>query len=257
MFLLLFMFKMRRLLYLQTIKLITSGQVHSRFHQASSQSQLKIAVDGVSLAHDETCVPACAYYACLVWLAPSSIYSFYARLGLLMTEKLGLERPEICDEEVYPFMWCPRVVNETPDISGLPSIDHALYLFSTVKFNFNQIYRLFDEEVFVNHVKEFYYGNGVKKATECPLWFVQFLLLLAFGTAFTCRSNDPKSPPGASYFYRAMALMPELTCIWTHGVAAIEILALAGLYMYCMEHVKAAHLYVRDCPRNQLPSTKD
>ncbi|UNI17497.1 hypothetical protein JDV02_003837 [Purpureocillium takamizusanense] len=180
-----------------------------------------------------------------VWLAPSSPWSFTARLTLLMTEKLNLaySAPDFFGEDVYPLQWSPATASATPDIGGLPSIDHALYLFETVKFHLGQNYRFFDQDAFVKHMREFYSGSPVRKAAESRLWFVQFLLVLAFGKAFLSRSNA-RDPPGSKYFVRAMSLMPEITSLWKDSIMAIEVLALAGLYLYSIDQRESAHVYV-------------
>lgn len=169
----------------------------------------------------------------------------------MMAEKLHLASPynipNSLDLKVYPLHWqqahTATSATDPVDISGLPSVDHALYLVKTVKFHLDQRYRLLDEDVFLPHIHEFYYGNPVRKATECRLWFVQFLLVLAFGNAFLLKSKDP--PPGSKFFVRAMALMPEHEALWNDGLLAIEVLALAGLYLYSVDHRESAHVYVR------------
>lgn len=188
-----------------------------------------------------------------VWLAPSSLWSFTARLKLMMTKKLHLEHahspPDFLEGDIYSLQWTQSTTKGPLDTSGLPSIDQTLYLFNTVKFHLGQVYRFFDEEAFVNHVKEFYYGSPAEKATECRLWFVQFLLVLAFGNAFLSRSRDTKEPPGSKFFVRAVALMPELSCLWQDSLLAIEVLAMIGLYLYSVDYRELAHVYVSlTCP---------
>ena len=56
--------------------------------------------------------------------------------------------PSSLDKEVYPLRWRHAPEEEPPDISGLPSIDDALYQFNTVKHHLDQHYRFFDEESF-------------------------------------------------------------------------------------------------------------
>lgn len=183
-----------------------------------------------------------------IWLAPSSMWSFTARLTVMLSEKLHLESPydapNFSDRDIYPLKWKSAASDDPPNISGLPSIDHALYLFNTVKFHLGQNYRFFDEEAFVTDMKEFYYGNALEKATRCRLWFVQFLLILCFGNAFLSRSRNTRDPPGAKFFVRAMSLMPDLASMWKDSLLAIEILALVGLYLYSTDHRESAHVYV-------------
>ncbi|KAI9034871.1 Zn(II)2Cys6 transcription factor [Aspergillus affinis] len=182
-----------------------------------------------------------------IWLAPTSVWSFTARLSVMMTEKLHMPSPytvpNSLDCDVYPLRWRPAAFDDPPDITGLPSIDHALYLFNTVKFHLHQNYRFFDEETFLAHVHEFYFGAAAQKAAECRLWFVQFLLVLAFGNAFL-QSRATQDPPGSKFFVRAMSLIPDHASLWKDSLLATEVLALAGLYLYCIDHRESAHVYV-------------
>ena len=167
----------------------------------------------------------------------------------MITEKLSLESlnnsPGLLEGDVYALQWRDAAPNDPPDISGLPSIDQALYLFNTVKFHLGQIYRFFDdEETFVRHVREFYQGDAVVKASECRLWFVQFLLVLAFGNAFLSRSRGTNDPPGSKFFVRATSLMPDLASLWEDSLLAIEVLAMMGLYRYSIDYRESAHVYV-------------
>ncbi|KAF7621143.1 hypothetical protein AFLA_011453 [Aspergillus flavus NRRL3357] len=183
-----------------------------------------------------------------IWLAPTSMWSFTARLSVMLTEKLQLESPYMTpsqlDKDIYPLQWKQAIAEGPPDISGLPSIDHALYLFNTVKFHLGVKYRFFDEDTFVAHIHEFYHGNAAEKANESRLWFVQFLLVLAFGNAFLLQSRNVKDPPGSKFFVRAMALMPDHASLWKDSLLASETLALAGLYLYSIDHRESAHVYV-------------
>ena len=154
--------------------------------------------------------------------------------------------PSSLDKEVYPMRWRPAPIEDPPDISGLPSEDDALYQFNTVKHHLDQHYRFFDETSFTKHLNEFYSGNSLQKATENRLWFVHFLLVLAFGNAFLLRSRNTKDPPGSKFFLRAMSLLPDYASLWPDGLLAAEVLALAGLYLYCIDHRESAHVYVRN-----------
>ncbi|KAE8370188.1 Zn(II)2Cys6 transcription factor [Aspergillus caelatus] len=183
-----------------------------------------------------------------IWLAPTSVWSFTARLSVMLSEKLQLASPYTTpsqlDKDIYPLQWKQATAEGPPDISGLPSIDHALYLFNTVKFHLGVKYRFFDEDNFLAHIHEFYEGNAAEKANESRLWFVQFLLVLAFGNAFLLQSRNVKDPPGSKFFVRAMALMPDHASLWKDSLLASETLALAGLYLYCIDHRESAHVYV-------------
>lgn len=189
-----------------------------------------------------------------VWLAPSSMWSFTTRLTILMTEKLHHEYPHgaptLLETEIYPLRWDVSSAHEPPDINGLPSLDYAVYLFETVKFHLGQSYRIFDEEAFLNNLHIFYHGDAVQRATEYRLWFIQFLLVISFGTALLSRTKGVE-PPGSKFFVRAMSLLPDLASLWKDSLLAIEVLAMAGLYLYSIDQRESAHIYVSP-NRNRL-----
>lgn len=184
-----------------------------------------------------------------VWLAPSSPWSFTARLIVMMKEKLKLtpanETPKLyLDGDIYPFAWNRVTAAEPPDTTGLPSMDYALYLLHIVRFHLARTYRFFDEDTFITHLHNYYNSRSVEKATESRFWFVQFLLVIALGNAFLSRSRNHSDPPGSRYFARAMAAMPNHTSTGKDSLLAIETLALAGLYLYSIDHREAAHVQV-------------
>lgn len=166
----------------------------------------------------------------------------------MMTEKLQLRNTHSAhtiEKESYPIRWDASPADDPPDINGLPSLDHAVYLSETVKFHLGQSYRLYNEDEFIHNVREFYHGDSVKMATEHRLWFILFLLVLAFGTAFLHRSKRSKDPPGSKFFIRAMSLMPDHAPLWKGSLLAIEVLGMAGLYLYSIDQRESAHIYVR------------
>ncbi|KAK2936810.1 hypothetical protein FoTM2_000025 [Fusarium oxysporum f. sp. vasinfectum] len=178
-----------------------------------------------------------------IWLAPWSTWSFTLRLMLMLGDKLqpgGLNiPPQLIEEDVYKLSWTQL---DKADVSGLPSLDYAIYLFHTFKFHLGQTYRLFDEVEFVNQIRDFY-SDAQSKAEENRLWYVKFLLILAFGTAFLSSQPLPsKEPPGAKFFVRAMGLMPDHTALWKDSLFAIEVLAMVGLYLYSIDERESAHL---------------
>ncbi|KAL5361712.1 fungal-specific transcription factor domain-containing protein [Aspergillus floccosus] len=184
-----------------------------------------------------------------IWLAPTSAWSLTARLIVMMTEKLNVS-PAInapnfyLDGDIYPFTWNRSSASEPPDISGLPSMNYALYLFNIVKFHLGQICRFFDEESFISHMHKFYASSTPEEATKPRFWFVQFLLVLALGNAFWSRPRNLSGPPGSKFFARAMSVMPTGTSTGKDSLLAIETLALAGVYLYSIDHREAAHVHV-------------
>ncbi|KAH7265836.1 hypothetical protein B0J15DRAFT_391715 [Fusarium solani] len=183
-----------------------------------------------------------------IWLAPWSTWSFTLRLMLMLGDKLqpGAQMipPQLVENDIYTISWNAQSPHDLPDISGLPSLDHAIYLFYTFKFHLGQTYRLFDEVEFENQIREFY-ANAQQKAVENRLWYVKFLLILAFGTAFhTSQPTLNNEPPGSKFFVRAMGLMPDHTALWKDSLLAIEVLAMAGLYLYSIDERESAHVYL-------------
>ncbi|KAH6976653.1 C6 transcription factor [Ilyonectria destructans] len=187
-----------------------------------------------------------------IWLAPWSTWSFTVRLTLMLSEKLHPEDsslpPSLFSTETYSLTYKTSVVHDLPDVTGLPSLSHALYLFSTVKFHLGQTYQLYDEEEFEQEIRDFY-PNALQKATECPLWFSKFLLTLAFGTAFHTPPRDSPDPPGCKFFIRAMALMPDSNSLWKDGFLAMEVLALGGLYLYSVDQREGALFFLSQAIR--------
>jgi proline utilization trans-activator len=165
----------------------------------------------------------------------------------MMAQELDLDpasnAPNFLDREIYSLSWKPAP-DEFPDFSGLPSFSHALYLFHTVQYHLGQCYRILDETAFISGMHEFYHGNAIEKVTKSRLWFVQFLLVQAFGKAFLSQSKSSKDPPGSQFFLRAMSIMPHHATIWRDSLLAIEVFALIGLYWYAIDHRESAHVYV-------------
>ncbi|OAA35555.1 C6 transcription factor [Metarhizium rileyi] len=186
-----------------------------------------------------------------IWLSPWSTWSFTVRLMLTLGEKLRPESPSLpqnlLETEAYELPW-PSFSASDIDISGLPSLSHALYLFTTVKFHLGQTYRLLDEEEFEGEIRDFY-TNAMQNVSQYRVWLIKFLLVLAFGTAFHTPRTTAQQPPGARFFSRAMALIPGPCHLWKESLLGIEILAMAGLYLFCIDDRESAHCYLSNAIR--------
>ncbi|KAI1204694.1 uncharacterized protein F4807DRAFT_446372 [Annulohypoxylon truncatum] len=196
---------------------------------------------------------ACRNKRTWIWLAPWSTWSFTMRLMLMISEKLYPEDPAIPANIIDPEVWTlPKAPSSNaPDFSGLPSLDHALYLLYAVKFHLGQRYRFFNETEIENQIRNFY-SDPLRKTVECPLWVVKFHLILAFGTAFQAQSPETQEPPGAKFFMRAMALLPDPTSLWKDSLLAIEVLALVGLYFFSINERESGHIYLGHAVRIAL-----
>ncbi|PYI07533.1 hypothetical protein BO78DRAFT_443093, partial [Aspergillus sclerotiicarbonarius CBS 121057] len=186
-----------------------------------------------------------------IWLAPASPWSFTARLTVMMTERLGLNTetssPEIyLDGDIYPLEW--NDLPESADLADLPSLDYALHLFNVAKLHLGQTYRFLDEESFTARIFALYDDPKAEKATNSRMWFVQFLLILAFGKAFLSRPNGHDTP-GSKFFVRAMSNMPKSLSTGRDSVIVIEALALAALYLYSIDHRENAYMHIGQAVR--------
>ncbi|PYH88464.1 C6 transcription factor [Aspergillus ellipticus CBS 707.79] len=191
-----------------------------------------------------------------LFLGPTSSWSFSRRVLNIVQAHISPDSsqpiPLAVDGDAYQVQWRHASSDEHPDTSGLPSLEHALYMVSTVQFHFSHLYRLFDEEDFLRHLYELYDGSATK-VQESRLWYVQFLVVLAFGEAFL----DPvrKAPNTASwtrYFSRAMALLPDITGLWQDPILAIEVLALIALYFHSVDMRDTAYCYIGHSMRMAL-----
>ena len=148
------------------------------------------------------------------------------------------------DGAAYKLSWSRCAPEKTPDVSGLPSLDYALYLFNTVKFNLGQLFRMIDEESFIKELSSFY-ENAPAKASSCRLWFAQYLLIIAFGKSFLVQYKAGTAPPGSEYAARAMTLLPDVRDMYGERILEIEVYCLAALYLQCLDMRITAFQYVR------------
>ncbi|GKZ39165.1 hypothetical protein AbraIFM66950_012002 [Aspergillus brasiliensis] len=191
-----------------------------------------------------------------LFLGPTSTWSFSRRILTIVQAHISPESPRAIplavDGDAYQIQWRHASSEEAPDISGLPSLEHALYMVSTVQFHFTHLYRLFDEDEFFRHMYEFY-DDAAAKVQESRLWYVQFLIILAFGEAFLDPvRNHANTASWTKYFSRAMSLLPDITGLWQDPTLAIEVLALIGLYFHSVDMRDSAYCYIGHSMRMAL-----
>ncbi|KAL4894884.1 hypothetical protein BDV59DRAFT_175200 [Aspergillus ambiguus] len=183
-----------------------------------------------------------------LFLGPTSTWSYSRRVLNIIQSRLNPTNtkpiPLAVDGDAYQLHWRQASSEELPDISGLPSLEHALYMLNTVQFHFGLLYRLFDEDEFLHNLYEFY-DNAASKVQSNRLWYVQFLMVLAFGEAFLApvrRASNTSS--WSKYFSRAMSLLPDVTGLWQEPILSIEVLALIGLYFHSVDMRDTAYVYI-------------
>ncbi|KAF5987912.1 transcription activator, partial [Fusarium bulbicola] len=154
----------------------------------------------------------------ILFMGTSSNWSFNKRV-LTMTHERVKGRPLSMhnlhfagtEGKVFDLRWDGTrklTAQDVPDMSALPTKDFALYLINSVKFHCGWLYSLFDEDIFLERFRVFH-ENPSEYARAEPLWFIHYLLVLAFGKAFVVQSTKSRRPPGGDFFMQAMKLMPD------------------------------------------------
>ncbi|PLB44396.1 hypothetical protein P170DRAFT_513596, partial [Aspergillus steynii IBT 23096] len=178
---------------------------------------------------------------------PSSTWSFSQRIFLLLKNELpGFPAPDLpfhIDGSTWELKWSRASLDNISMLEGLPSLSDSLYLLNVVKFHCYHMLFLYDEDEFIPHLHELY-EKGVEKAKAMPLWFVQYLLIIAVAKALLAASRGPRSPPGAAFFERAMSLMPDFVEIHRHPNLGMQVSYLAGFYLISVDMKDAAYAYI-------------
>jgi proline utilization trans-activator len=182
----------------------------------------------------------------LRYLGHSSTWSFSRQLLNMAYQRThSSPLPEASmhvEGEAYDLGWNGFRVSTPPDIGGLPSLDFSLYLIQTVKFRVCQLLHLFDEESFMSNLDQFY-KNPSGHVNTARLWYIHFLVILAFGKAFVGQNRVVNCPPGSELFVRAMTLLPDVTLLCLDPILSTEVLSCIALYLQAIDHRSAAHIY--------------
>lgn len=180
-------------------------------------------------------------------MGPSSSWSFCRRVLALLGKRIPDSNfapdPWHLDGVAFKIQWKPLGYDEVPDVTNLPHVDYALFLFNTVKFYLGASFYVVDESSYHKHLNELY-ENPAVKAANSRLWFAQYLLILAFGKAISNSSARKEAPSGYQYAVRAMALMPNLSGM-EDTFQSIQALTLAALYLQSIDMRMAAFHHVR------------
>ncbi|KAJ0118924.1 hypothetical protein J7T55_013180 [Diaporthe amygdali] len=144
------------------------------------------------------------------------------------------------------------VDKDTPPLA-LPSLDYSEYLINAVKFHCGQIFHLFDDDDFHRRLQQFYAEPNRRVAREkAGLWYIHFLLVLAFGKIFVMKKPLGKRPCGADFFLKAMQILPPPHMLCQDPVVATEMLCCVALYLQSVDHRNAAHLFIGQAMRTAL-----
>lgn len=194
----------------------------------------------------------------LVYQGPTSSWSFTHRILKSLAKALcpdtPLDLPIITDRNAYQVQWTKAQSNGIADITALPSQDHAIYLVNTVNFHIGHFLHLYDDEEFMKNLDEFY-GDVQQKVQKSKLWYIQFLVVMAFGeTLLLPASKTSQSSACSPYFTRAMSLLPDITEMWNDPILSVELLALVALYLYSLDMRDSSCCYVGLIWAASLPS---
>lgn len=149
----------------------------------------------------------------------------------------------------YDLKWDGASTNTGCPPVTIPAIDHSIYLINAVKFHCAQLYHIFDEDTFMSTFYAFYENPSDRGAID-KLWYVHFMVVLAFGKGFTVRKRG-KDAPGLEYFLEALQSLPSMIMLWRHPVHAVEVLTCIALYLHCLDYRIVAQNYVSSstcCP---------
>ena len=180
-------------------------------------------------------------------MGTSSNWSFHGQILSLVHEhirKSPLPSSDLLfDGSAYELQWDGSRSLPDSNTAVIPSIDYAIYLINAVKFHCAQLLHLFDEEEFMANFHAFY-CNSERGLWKGSLWYIHFLLILAFGKTFVQGKSQAQRPPGADLFVQALQLLPDTNRLCQEPVVAIEILCCIALYWQCLDSRNAAHVTV-------------
>ncbi|KAK1138533.1 hypothetical protein N8T08_002419 [Aspergillus melleus] len=178
---------------------------------------------------------------------PSSTWAFSQRVFLLLKTAMpdypSPNLPFHVDGSTWALSWNRTIPSDASLLEGLPSHDDFLYLLSTIKFHSHRMLVLLDEGEFFPRLTAFY-RKGMDEVKESPLWFIQYLLLIALAKACLGTSSYSSSPPGSAFFERAMSLMPDFVGLHRQPNLAMQILYLTALFLMTVDMKDAAYAYI-------------
>ncbi|KAJ5595536.1 uncharacterized protein N7459_001744 [Penicillium hispanicum] len=185
------------------------------------------------------------------YLGTSSNWSFARRVLSLTHEHIYQEALPtgalLFDGATYDLGWDGLRTPNTSDSPAVPTFDHAMYLINAVKFRCGQLYHLFEENEFMSNFHEFYSHPRPNATTS--LWYIHFLLILAFGKGFVQHKVQGNKPPGADFFVNALQQLPDISVLHQEPIESTEILCCIALYLQALDCRSSAHNYIGQAMR--------
>ncbi|OHE97279.1 fungal specific transcription factor domain-containing protein [Colletotrichum orchidophilum] len=183
------------------------------------------------------------------FLGSSSNWSF-SRQVLSVTYEHVCQSPLptnslLFDGFAYDLGWDGSRTTQTLDNRLIPSHDYAIFLINAVKFHCGQMFHLFEEDEFMLNMQTFYSKSSTDRAEENSLWYIHFLVILAFGKSLIQRkTRGNKRPAGADFFVRALQLLPDVTALCKEPIMSTEILCSMAWYYQALDFRHAAHNFI-------------
>ncbi|KAF2019448.1 Zn(II)2Cys6 transcription factor [Aaosphaeria arxii CBS 175.79] len=190
------------------------------------------------------------------YLGTSSNWSFHGRVLSLVHEYVysaPLSGADLLfDGLAYDLPYDAPIILPEGAAPIIPGIDYAIYLINAVKFHCAQLVHLFDEDEFMTNLHNFYSDPDTSTAKQ-SLWYIHFLLIMAFGKTFVQNKNSASrrsGPPGADFFARALQLLPDNNRLCRQEPAQVaEILCCEALYLQALDSRNAAHMTIGQAMR--------
>ncbi|KAF3046110.1 hypothetical protein E8E12_011155 [Didymella heteroderae] len=190
------------------------------------------------------------------YMGTSSNWSFHGQVLSLVHEhihKSPLPAADLLfDGSAYDLPW--DGTRHLPESASpvIPSVDHAIFLINAVKFHCAQMMHLFEEEEFMSNLHTFYSSTGDKTVWKESLWYIHFLIIIAFGKTFVQQKHHSLRPPGADFFIHALQLLPDTNRLCRDPIVATEVLCCIALYLQSLDSRNAAHVTIGQAMRIAL-----
>jgi len=181
-------------------------------------------------------------------MGPSSSWAFCRRVLALIGSRMPEAdfSPDPWYLDTFNLSWSPLGLNEQPSVENLPTHDYVIFLVNTVKYHLGSFSEIINHDAFLERLERFY-ENPAAEANRSRFWYAQYLLVLAFGEAFTLMVS-PTSLPGTEYASRALSLISTIVTIDRNSLVAIETFCLAALYLQSLDlRLMAFQMVSRDC----------
>ena len=183
----------------------------------------------------------------LDYLGTSSNWSFGRKLLSMAHEHLHRSplptNSLLFDGASYDLGWDGMRMEIRLEPPVVPTLDFSIYLINAVKFHAGQLFHLFDEGSFMSILYAFHERPQYQMISH-PLWYVHYLLILAFGKAFVVQRSYDNRPSGCEFFIKAMQLLPDISCLTREPMVATEILCCVALYFQALDYRSTAYSFV-------------